>query len=131
MRRYLVVLALAVLGVAASVAFTAGGSHAAPRPKAKRAAGIHKIKHVIVIMQENRSFDHYFGTYPGANGFPRNTDGSFAVCNPDPATGSCVQPYHDESLVNVGGPHGVGAATADIDGGRMDGFVRQQRSGEG
>ena len=27
--------------------------------------GIHKIKHVVVIMQENRSFDSYFGTYPG------------------------------------------------------------------
>ncbi|MGH3305115.1 MAG: alkaline phosphatase family protein, partial [Streptosporangiaceae bacterium] len=32
--------------------------------------GIHKIKHVIVIMQENRSFDSYFGTYPGADGIP-------------------------------------------------------------
>src|SRR5947209_5875864 len=29
------------------------------------AFGIHKIKHVVIIMQENRSFDHYFGTYPG------------------------------------------------------------------
>ena len=28
------------------------------------------ITHVIIIMQENRSFDAYFGTYPGANGFP-------------------------------------------------------------
>ena len=27
--------------------------------------GIHKIKHVIIIMQENRSFDSYFGTFPG------------------------------------------------------------------
>ena len=27
--------------------------------------GIHKIKHVVVIQQENRSFDSYFGTYPG------------------------------------------------------------------
>ena len=27
--------------------------------------GIHKIKHVIIVMQENRSFDSYFGTYPG------------------------------------------------------------------
>jgi phospholipase C len=26
--------------------------------------GIHRIKHVVVIMQENRSFDSYFGTYP-------------------------------------------------------------------
>ncbi len=41
--------------------------------------GIHKIKHVIVIMQENRTFDSYFGTYPGANGLPKN------VCVPDPA----------------------------------------------
>jgi phospholipase C len=29
-----------------------------------------KVKHVIVIMQENRSFDHYFGTFPGADGIP-------------------------------------------------------------
>ena len=28
------------------------------------ATGIHKIKHVIVISQENRSFDSYFGTFP-------------------------------------------------------------------
>ena len=32
--------------------------------------GIHKIRHVVVIMQENRSFDSYFGTYPGADGIP-------------------------------------------------------------
>ena len=31
---------------------------------------IHKIKHVVIIMQENRSFDQYFGTYPGADGIP-------------------------------------------------------------
>src|SRR5262249_17763159 len=29
-----------------------------------------KVKHVIIIMQENRSFDEYFGTYPGADGIP-------------------------------------------------------------
>ena len=32
--------------------------------------GIHKIRHVVIIMQENRSFDSYFGTYPGADGIP-------------------------------------------------------------
>src|SRR5437763_17091807 len=36
---------------------------------------IHSIQHVIVIVQENRSFDHYFGTYPGAVGLPRNPHG--------------------------------------------------------
>jgi hypothetical protein len=30
--------------------------------------GIHKIKHVIIIMQENRSLDSYFGTFPRATG---------------------------------------------------------------
>src|SRR5690348_15621210 len=32
--------------------------------------GIHKIRHVVIIMQENRSFDNYFGTYRGAVGIP-------------------------------------------------------------
>jgi len=32
--------------------------------------GIHKIKHVVIIMQENRSFDSYFGTFPGGMEFP-------------------------------------------------------------
>ena len=45
-------------------------------------AGIHKIKHVIVIMQENRSFDSYFGTYPGADGIPMR-DGKPTVCVPN------------------------------------------------
>ena len=51
--------------------------------------GIHKIKHVIVVMQENRSFDEYFGTYPGADGLPRK-DGRFAACMPDPR-GGCTR----------------------------------------
>ena len=38
-------------------------------------------------MQENRSFDSYFGTYPGADGLPRR-DGHFTVCSPDPRPGS-------------------------------------------
>ncbi|HEU5013674.1 MAG TPA: alkaline phosphatase family protein, partial [Roseiflexaceae bacterium] len=31
------------------------------------------IKHFIVMMQEGHSFDNYFGTYPGADGFPAHT----------------------------------------------------------
>src|SRR6266487_4401631 len=31
------------------------------------------IKHIVVIMQENRSFDNYFGTYPGADGIAKGT----------------------------------------------------------
>ena len=35
----------------------------APKARATTLKGIHKIQHVVVIMQENRSFDSYFGTY--------------------------------------------------------------------
>ncbi|HXQ96122.1 MAG TPA: alkaline phosphatase family protein, partial [Candidatus Acidoferrales bacterium] len=88
------------------------------------ATGIHKIQHVIVIMQENRSFDTYFGTYPGADGIPM-ANGVPTVCVPDPATGGCDRPFHDTHDLTAGGPHGQANATADIDGGKMDGFVGQ------
>ena len=84
--------------------------------------GIHKVKHVIVIEQENRSFDSYFGTFPGADGIPMN-DGTPTVCVPMP-TGGCQRPYHDTADINGGGPHGEADAVADVDGGKMDGFIR-------
>jgi phospholipase C len=86
--------------------------------------GIHKIKHVIVIMQENRSFDSYFGTYPGADGIPMQ-NGTPTVCVPDSLTGTCVKPYVDHADVNGGGPHGAASATADVHGGAMNGFIGQ------
>ena len=88
-----------------------------------RPAGIHLIRHVVVIMQENRSFDSYFGTYPGADGIPRGT------CVPDPRTESCLQPYHDTADRNAGGPHDHMDAVRDVDGGKMNGFVAQAESG--
>jgi len=90
--------------------------------------GIHKIRHVIIIMQENRAFDGYFGTYPGADGIPMK-DGVPTVCIPDPASGQCVRPYHDPNDINLGGPHGEYDSIADIDQGKMDGFLRQQYEG--
>src|SRR5271169_947533 len=63
--------------------------------------GIHKIKHVIVIMQENRSFDSYFGAYPGADGIPVK-NGQPTVCVPDPVTKACVAPFHDVDDINGG-----------------------------
>jgi phospholipase C len=100
-----------------------------PSPTPPAAAGIHKIQHVVVIMQENRSFDQYFGTFPGADGLPVQ-NGQFTTCVPDPATGVCVKPYHDSSDLNYGGPHGQANATADINGGQMDGFIAQALKGQ-
>jgi phospholipase C len=83
---------------------------------------------VVVIMQENRSFDTYFGTYPGANGIPMK-DGKPSVCVPNPATHACDAPYVDHADVNGGGPHSNVNAIADINGGKMDGFIGQAQSG--
>jgi phospholipase C len=88
---------------------------------------IHKIRHIVIIMQENRSFDNYFGTYPGADGIPMK-NGVPTVCVPDPKKGGCQRPYHDTSDVDSGGPHNQKAAEADIAGGKMDGFVAQAES---
>jgi len=91
------------------------------------APGIHKIKHVIVVMQENRSFDSYFGTFPGAVGIPMS-NGVPTVCVPNPA-GGCTPPYHDTADVNGGGPHGVANAIADVNGGKMNGFIKERSTG--
>ena len=85
-------------------------------------SAIQKIQHVVVIMQENRSFDSYFGTYPGADGIPM-PGGAPAVCVPDPELGTCVRSFHDSADKNFGGPHAAGDASMDIDTGRMDGFI--------
>jgi phospholipase C len=87
------------------------------------------LRHVIIIMQENRSFDHYFGTFPGADGFPRDGNGKIAVCIPlDPRRlqQGCVVPYHDRHTVNKGGSHQFIDAINDIDYGAMDGFIATQ-----
>src|SRR5579859_1102836 len=80
-------------------------------------AGIHKIKHVIVIMQENRSFDSYFGTFPGADGIPKG------VCLPDPRNGHCARPWVDHHDSNGDDPHAEVPFRADVNGGKMNGFV--------
>ena len=90
-----------------------------------------KIRHVVIIMQENRSFDHYFGTFPGADGIPMR-NGVPTVCVPDPATGACVRPFHDARDRNAGGPHGAADASGSINAGAMDGFVaRAERAQRG
>jgi len=78
------------------------------------------IKHFIVLMQENHSFDNYFGNYPGADGIPAST------CMPrDPAkpAAGCVKPYWigDQPIVDLG--HSVDVYKAEFNGGKMDSFI--------
>ncbi|HZU39750.1 MAG TPA: alkaline phosphatase family protein, partial [Solirubrobacteraceae bacterium] len=124
--RLATVLAVALL-LPATLALAGCGGHGAhhvSKPvRGPVLQGIHKIRHIVVIMQENRSFDSYFGTYPGVDGIPHG------ACVPDPAFHRCVAPFHDRRDMNFGGPHSAGASTADVDAGRMDGFVREAEAG--
>ena len=81
--------------------------------------GMNKINHVIWIIQENRSFDNYFGTYPGADGIPSGT------CLPMlPGSTNCVQPFHmppGQPALDLA--HDWDTIHAAYNHGNMDGFV--------
>ena len=112
------VLMVAVAGTSQGSYTTKAAGRAAVAP---RLTGLSKIKHIIMIMQENHSFDNYFGTYPGADGIPM-VSGTPTVCSPNPVRGTCDAPYHDTGDIPRGGSHTNAAALAAINGGKMNGF---------
>jgi phospholipase C len=121
---------LTVSGVATAASTTdldtspTTGEVRAAQAAAASDVGIHKIKHVVIIMQENHSFDNYFGTYPGAIGIPGLAGNPGRVpCIPDPKRGHCDPPYHETYVSGSGGPHFNSSAISDIDKGKMDGFA--------
>jgi phospholipase C len=56
-------------GTAAASALSTSIARAAEIPANRRTGSLRDIEHVVVLMQENRSFDHYFGTLRGVRGF--------------------------------------------------------------
>ncbi len=121
----LLALVAAVALVASAIASAASSAHTAShaRPLGIPAA-ITKIKHVVIIMQENRSFDNYFGTYPDAHGIPGLGGHPGKVpCIPDPQRHTCWHPYHDTRNLNHGGPHAAPDVAPDVNHGKMNGFV--------
>ena len=88
------------------------------------------IKHVVVLMQENHSFDHYLGRLqaagqPEAEGFP----GDYS--NPD-GEGKPVTPFHlPSTCFPRDPPHQWPAASAQWHAGRMDGFVTSADDDDG
>lgn len=128
LRRVLPRLALSLVLLLAPGCGSGGGGGGsqptAPGPSQLTLARSH-VQHVVVIMQENRSFDSYFGTYPGAEGIPAG------VCVPDAQAGGCVAPYHNPSPIDTDADHSAEAVVADVDGGKMDGFVNQGYSPAG
>ncbi len=60
----------AAAGVGMSVAASGiDGLLARAAAAAPRVGSLKDIEHVVILIQENRSFDHYFGTFSGVRGF--------------------------------------------------------------
>ena len=79
------------------------------------------IEHFIVLMQENHTFDNYFGTYPGADGIP---SGTCMPVNPaDKKNADCVEPYYigDRPIDDL--DHSLSTFNLQYNDGSMDGFV--------
>jgi phospholipase C len=71
-----------------------------------------QIQHIVFIVKENRSFDHYFGTFPGANGATSGTISS----------GQVIPLGHAGDMLAYDLDHTWQGTEASIDGGQMDGF---------
>jgi phospholipase C len=75
------------------------------------------VDHVLVLMQENRSFDHYFSRLPRQRP-PRGSS------NPNPLGGAPIKPFHQTLRCEVADlAHGWNASHQEWDGGKMDGFT--------
>jgi len=118
-------------------------SHAAARAACTFAAGARvgdtidvpaaartSITHLIVITQENRSFDHFFGRLPQA-GQPDADGWPASFTNPD-ANNMSVAPFHlTSNTLPADPPHQGAAMMASWNNGLMDGFVRSAATGGG
>ncbi|HEU4488289.1 MAG TPA: alkaline phosphatase family protein, partial [Actinomycetota bacterium] len=78
----------------------------------KKNSGATPIEHVVFIIKENRTFDHYFGRYPGADGATR---GKLSTGKTVPLTDAPDVMGHDLG-------HGFFDGLIAINGGRMDSF---------
>jgi phospholipase C len=101
-----------------------------------------QVKHVVFLMQENRSFDHYFGTYPGVRGFSdptaiRLANGNSVFQQPDPANlDGYVEPFHISTVTSGAAAvpslsHDWRDQHASWNLGAMDGFVRTHTASDG
>src|SRR5271170_4587186 len=114
-----------------------GAAPASPSSARLTGAPISDIQHVVVLMQENRSFDHYFGTMPGVRGFadpnvPQSLFYQADAQNPD----NYLLPFHADTLSTSAqnlpsNSHSWGPQHSSYDNGKMDGFVTAHLAADG
>ncbi|MDQ6820148.1 MAG: phospholipase [Actinomycetota bacterium] len=113
--------ALRDLGVAGLGASSLGGLLDAAAAAAPKTGSLKDIDHVVILIQENRSFDHYFGTLSGVRGFA-DKHGHKAFFQPNGA-GQNIHPFQLRTGCLPDIDHGWGPQHGSWDRGRMDGFI--------
>lgn len=78
------------------------------------------IETIVIVMQEDRTFNNYFGTYPGANGWP---EGAAMAVDPDDPTAGTVEPFKLQSTRTPSLPHSAKAMVRAYNDGAMDSFI--------
>ncbi|MFF6977927.1 phosphocholine-specific phospholipase C [Streptomyces sp. NPDC008343] len=118
----------------ATTAFTALSSsiqRAAALPANHRTGSMEDVEHIVVLMQENRSFDHYFGKLRGVRGFgdprPVAQDGGKSIWHQSNGTKD-VLPFHPDAddlgmQFLEGLPHGWNDGQQAYNGGKYDKWV--------
>jgi phospholipase C len=87
------------------------------------------VKHVFVIYQENRSFDSYFGTFPGADNLASPLAQTHGFRQYDPLGDQWVTPFRITAADTADADHSRPALITKSDGGRMDLFVATEEFG--
>nr|WP_306215102.1 phospholipase C, phosphocholine-specific [Actinoplanes sp. RD1] len=123
---------LRMAGLPAAAALPSGLDKALAIPAHHSSGTIADVEHVIFLMQENRSFDHYLGTLRGVRGFadphPMRTPSGRTVWHQPQANGPDLLPFRPD-VPDVGStflpdpPHGWNDGHAAWNGGRYDRFV--------
>lgn len=95
---------------------------------------IEDVKHIVILMQENRSFDHYFGTLRGVRGFGDRfpiplASGKPVFYQPNPSGGAEIPPFRRDSrvanaLIGSGTPHNFPDQQAAWNQGKMDRWIQ-------
>jgi phospholipase C len=133
-------LPLAVAATIAACGRSSGGAFPpVTLPDAREVPETTKIKHVVIVIQENRSFDNFFATFPGADG--TKTGKAAAVPAGDdckvPLTKATSVPLTEVDLLGNGFPKSYGyqnpvdlehvhaGFVTDFDHGKTDGFDRE------
>ncbi len=82
-----------------------------------------RIRHVFVVYQENRSFDSYFGSFPGADNLATAEARAHGFRQWDPIGGTWIVPFLLHAADSSDANHSRRALLAKMDGGRMDRFI--------